>query len=347
MGVRYASVEDVRAAMDTKTSARDTARIMRALESASRAVDTLCARRFYPTATTRYFDWPNVQRARPWRLWLGADEIISITTLTVADETIAAADYFLEPANSGPPYDRIEIDLSSTAAWSSGDTHQRSIAVTGVFGHGAGTEGAGATAEALDASETGVDVTDSSLIGAGDTILVDSEYMLVTGRSMADTGVNIATGGGMTASAADVTLACDTATGIPSVGETVLVGSERMLIVDAAGTSLTVQRAYDGTVLAAHDAAASVWAPRTLTVTRGELGTTAATHDTATAVARHAPPGLVRDLTIAHAIVRLEQESAGYARTVGAGETSRNASLAGLRDLEEQVMAAYGRVGSP
>lgn len=343
MGISYATVEDVKTAIDVKASAYEDRRIRRALESASRSVEGQMNRRFYPQVDTRYFDWPTQQHSWPQTLWLQQHEVISITTLTAGGTTISASSYNLEPNGDGPPFNRIELKLSSSASFGGGASHQQNIAVTGVFGYGNETEAAGALAEALDDSETGVDVTDSSLIGVGDTVLVDSEYMLVTGKSMLDTAVDIHASDSLTASASDVAITCSTTTAIPQVGETILIDSERMLVVDLAGSVLTVKRAWDGSALAAHAAGASIYAPRTLTVTRAALGTTAATHLISATVYRHVVPGLIRDLTIAEAIVRYEQETAGYARTVGSGDNVRNASMSGLNDLRAQAYAEYGR----
>jgi hypothetical protein len=118
--------------------------------------------------------------------------------------------------------------------------------------------------------------------------------------------------------------------------------SERMLIVDIAGNNLTVKRAWDGTVLAAHTGS-SIYAPRTLTVTRGALGTTAAIHTTAAAITCHVVPGLVRELCIAEATNLLLQGASGYARTIGAGDYTKESSGTGLANLRDQVYAAYGR----
>ncbi len=98
-----------------------------------------------------------------------------------------------------------------------------------------------------------------------------------------------------------------------------------MLITDIAGNVLTVKRAWDGSVLATH-VGATVYAPRLLTVVRGVLGTAAATHLNGAAVAVHAVPGLVRELAVAEALNLFLQESAGYARTVGEGDSLRMAS---------------------
>lgn len=340
MGIWYATRESVKSALDSAETARNNAQVDRAIESASRSVDNLCHRVFYPQTATRYFPWPDRRRSRPWRLWLDHDELISVTTVTAGGVVIPSTDYFLEPANSGPPYTHVEIDLASNAAFAAGSTHQRAIEIAGVFGYRADEVTAGDLAEALDASETGVDVTDSSVIGVGDLIRVDSERMLVTGKAMLNTGFT--TGGALTASNADVTVAV----GDPSVwrvDETILVDSERMLVTDISGNNLTLRRAWDGSVLAAHNSGAIMYAPRTLTVTRGALGTTAAIHSTAADIVRHDWPGLVRDLTIAESLNTLQQESSGYARTIRSGEGSADAGGVGLEDLRSRCYRAHGR----
>lgn len=349
MGVTYATREAVKAALDSAETARNNTTVDRALESASRDVEKLCHRKhFYPQNATRYFDWPDPRRSRSWRLWLDADDVISVTTLTAGGTTIVAADYFLEPANSGPPFTSVEIDLASSAAFTAGATHQRAIAITGVFGYRADESTAGALAEELDGSETAIDVTDSSAIGVGDLIRVDNERMLVTGKSMLDTGQNCSA---LTASASGTSITGVTA-GTIVVGETILVDSERMLVVDVAGTTLTVKRAWDGSVLAVHSNGADIYAPRTLTVTRAAVGTTAATHSTAAAILRYDPPGLVRDLVVAEALNQLQQEGSGYARTVRSsggmtdtgGGGMADAGGGGLPDLRTRCRRAHGRL---
>lgn len=347
--VCYCTREDVQRALDIKETARSARQIDRAIEAASDAIDGgpgqiggLLKRRFYPEARTMTFDWPSSRYARPWRLWLNQHELVSVGTLTAGGTAIAAGDYLLRP-DDGPPYTHVEINLGSSAAFSAGDTHQRAISIAGTYGYGADTAAAGALAEALDASETGVDATDSSLVGVGDLIAVESERMLVTGKAMLDTGVDIHAADSLTASASDVSLTMSTTTGAPVVDEVILVDSERMLVVDVAGSVLTVKRAWDGSVLAAHSAGASIYAPRTLTVVRGAYGTTAASHSTSTAVARHVTPGLVRDLACGLALVQLLGEQAGWARTAGSGEHQREVTGRGLAKLREDAYAAYGR----
>jgi hypothetical protein len=336
MGVWYATVEDVRGALETAESRRSDTQIRRALESGSRSVEGQLRRVFYPELATRYKDWPNYQYADTWRLWLDKDELISVSTLAIAGTATTA--YLLRP-DTGPPFTRIEMSLATSSSFSSGSSHQRSIAITGVFGHSAPEEAAGELAEALDASETGVDVTDSATLGTGSVIRVDNERMIVTRLSMLDTTQDLQTP--MTESLANTTVAVSDGTKFFE-DETILLDSERMRIVDIAGNNLTVKRAVDGSVLAAHTGS-SIFAPRTLTVTRGALGTTAATHSLAAPVLRLAPPGLVVELTVAEALNTLQQEQSGYARVVGEGENAIEVRGQGLSQIRADALIALGR----
>jgi hypothetical protein len=335
----YSSREEVTGALDVAATAYAAARVDRAIEAAADNVDGLCHRRFWPQSGTRYKTWPDSAYGTPWRLWLDADELVSVSALVAGGVTIPPADYFLEPANSGPPFTSIEIDLSSSSAFAAGDTRQRAVAITGVFGHSADSAPAGALAEALDASETAVDVTDSAAVGIGHLIRVDDERMLVTGKSMLTTGQTLQTA--LTASAASTTVAVTTGSAF-AAGETILLDSERMLIQDISGNNLTVRRAYDGSVLAAHTGS-TIYAPRTLTVVRGAAGTTAATHSTAASITRHVPPALVRDLALAYSVNQLLQETAGYARVAGSGENVREFTGRGVAAIEADCYQRFGR----
>jgi hypothetical protein len=328
----------VTSALDVAETARTAAQIDRLSLAASRSVDQLCHRVFYPTKTTRYLDWPSDQLGTSHRVWLGEHhELISLTSVTSGG--VAVTDYFLEPQGSGPPYTRLEIDLSGSGSLSAGDTAQRSLALTGVFGACADTTTATTLAEALDSSETGVDVA-GGLLSPGHLILVDSEYMTVTGRNLLTTGVT--TSGALTAVKTGTSVAVSSAASF-TAGEVITVDSERMLITDIAGSTLIVERAWSGSVLAAHNSGVTVYSGRTLTVQRGQLGTTAATHDSGATVYRHVPPPLVHQLTVAETLVALDRERSGYARTIGSGEATRPASGGDLADLRKQAYRAHGR----
>lgn len=339
----YATREDVKAALDFRETARANGQIDRAIEAASRAVEGLCHRRFYPQVATRYFDWPNPQRAASWRLWLDDSELISLTSISSGGTAISTADVLLEPNRTGPPYNRIEIDLGSSAAFGGGDTHQRDITITGLWGYTNDETYVADVDEAMTSTETDLDITDSAGIGVGSILRVGAERMLVTGKTMRDTGVNIDAADSLTASAADVSITLSTTTAAPTVDEVILIDSERMLVVDRAGAVLTVRRAFDGSVLAAHAAGADIYAPRALTVTRGALGTTAAAMSSGDDIYRWDPPAPVRELAMAEAINDLLQGQSGYARVVGSGENQREMSGRGLRDLRQSVYVSHGR----
>lgn len=335
----YATREDVKSAGDIAETARNNAQIDRAIAASTGVIDGRLHRSFAPVTATRTFDWPNRQYARPWRLWLDANELVSATALVSAGTTISAADYFLRP-DTGPPYNRVEIDLDSSAAFGGAATHQRSISITGVWmGCPLDEAPAGALAEALDSSETGVDVTDSSAVGVGSILRCESERMIVTGKTMLTTGQTLQTN--MAADRAATTVAVTTGSAY-QVGETILLDAERMLIVDIAGNNLIVRRAWDGSVLATHSGS-TIYAPRTLTVTRGALGTTAASHDTATALVRHVPPPPINRLATALALDTVAQEGSGYARQVGTGDGQREAAGRALRAAWDDAYTAHGR----
>lgn len=344
-GIWYATREDVMRALDAKPTTRNVQQIDRALESASRDAESLCHRHFYPVQATRYFDWPARGGSTPGVLRLNHQELISVASLASGGTTITSGQYNLEPVNDGPPYNRVEINLGEDASFGGGDTYQRDVQIAGLWGHRSTEVTAGATAEALDASETGVDVNGAAAaaLGVGSIIRVDSERMIVTGRAWLDTSLNVG-GSGLAAQQNSVTLAVTDGTAF-AVDEVLLVESERVLVTDIAGNNLTVQRAWDGTVLAAHAVGVDIYASRTLTVTRGALGTTAAAHSTATTINPWKSPGLVRDLTIAEAENRFLQENAGYARTSKASTGSKSVSVEALAldSLRTRTYNAYGR----
>lgn len=333
----YATREEIKAATDSNSTAYDNDRVDRANESAARTIEGLLHRKFYPSSGTRYFDWPNFQYARSWRLWLDEHELTSASSVVSGGVTLSAADYFLRP--DSPPYNRIEIDRGSSASFSTGDTAQRSVAITGVFNYPTNAGAAGALAEALDTVELQVDVTNSAAIGIGHLITIESERLLVADKGLLDTGVN--TGGSLTASDADNTVSVADGT-LFFAGELLVIGSERMRIEDIAGNTLIVRRAADGSVLATHNTGVDIYAGRRLLCYRGATGTTAATHADTTAITVNLPPALIRNLNIALAVTNLQQESGGFAPNVGSGG-SRRAGSAAPQTLIEQAMTAYGR----
>lgn len=330
--VSYTTRETVVGALgDISPTARGTALVDAAIESASRSVEALCHRTFYPWSGTRYFEVDGGWWAEN-RLWLNQNDLISVTAITVDGTVAAPADWQLFPGD-GPPYTSVGFPSGPSLPV------QGRTAVTGVFGYGNDQAPAGTAAEAMDAVETGMDVSNAALIGVGDVLTIDTERMIVTDRTWITTAQTVQTP--LTASAANTTVAVTTGSAY-AAGEMLLLDSERVLITDIAGNNLTVRRAQDGTVLAVHTGS-TIYAARTLTVVRGALGTTAATHLTAAPLTRLLVPALVRALATAEAVNEVQLQAGGYAASTGSSDAETVQSSKGLADLRARCLAGFGR----
>src|SRR5260370_6052428 len=176
-GVCYCTRETVKTALDIKESARVNDQVDRALTGARDSVESLCNRKFYPQADTRFFDWPNFDRAYPWRLWLYADEVISVSALSSGGTVIPQNQYFLRAGRgyAGPPVTYIELDRSTAAACRAGATPPRSRSGARVVGYSAAPTPAGTlTAAMSDTTGTAATVSDSSKASPGAPGLSDS-----------------------------------------------------------------------------------------------------------------------------------------------------------------------------
>jgi hypothetical protein len=328
--------------LDGPATSRTNQQIDRLIESKSRGIERRLHRRFAPTIATRYFDWPSSQMGKSWRLWLDADELISATTVTAGGATVSSSDYFLEPANLGPPYDRLEMDISSSSAFGTGNTHQRDIAIAGLFGYTNDLTSIGALSSTLSntAGSTANATWTTPRFGVGDILLIDSERVVITGRNMSSSAQTLQNS--PTASTADTTIAVTAGTSF--LADTVLlIDSERMFVVDVAGNNLIVKRAWDGSVLAAHTAGATVYTYTGITLDRAQFGTTIASHSSLATIYQWQVPGPVRQLCIAEVLNAFQQEASGYARTIGSGDNVRNAMGAGIEDIRRDVMQSHGR----
>lgn len=339
MGVWYVSREEVASAPDIKASAYMTRDIDRACESASRRVERLCRREFYPQTGTRYKDFPNTQQAMSGRLWLDQDELISLTSMTAGGVTIPTANVNLEPVNDGPPYTYLELNRSSTSSLAAGSTSQHALALTGVFGGAPiDEESSGTLAANITASVTSLQL--SSTVGVGSLIRIGTERMIVTGKAWVASGQTLGADLASSNSATAVSVATGTAF---AAGDLLMIDSELISVVDVVGNVLLVKRAFGGAPLAAHTTGATISWQRVLTVTRGAVGTTAATHASTDAAVRWLAPAPVRDLALAFALDTLFQQGSGYARTVGSGENERVFSGRPIQALADEVVATYGR----
>jgi hypothetical protein len=337
----YCSREDVKRALDIAETARNNVVIDDAIASGSRSVDDMCHRVFYPTLATRYFGFPE-RLGRTWRLWLDENEIISIDELSADGLVMSSSDFYLEPANSGPPYTYVEVNRDTVGSFAFGGHRQRDIAIEGAFGYKISEQSVGElTSElAADANASASITFTTGRIGVGDLFRIGDERMIVTRRTMVDSTQNI--GDDLTASKNDVLVPVTDGTAFAE-DTTLLIGAERMLIVDIAGDNLIVKRAYDGTVLAAHTTGADVYTLSGAQLERAVLGTTLAVHASGAAIQRFRYPSLVTSLAKAEAINILQQDQAGWGRTAGTGDTEREMSAKGLDRLRRQVFNAHGR----
>jgi len=341
----YCTREQVKRAGAIHGADKD-AQLDRLIEAASRDFDKATRRRYIPETATKLYRWPN-RHGSGYTLWLSHDLLSVITLQTKAQDssptTIAAADYFLEPQQHGPPYNRIEIDLSSSAAFEAGDTPQRSISVNGSWGYSNTTKSAGTVSSGLaaSASATSMVCSNAALIGVGEALLIESEQLFVSDRSYANLAT-ILIDGALTADMSNVSVTVDAGHGI-NAGETIKVDSEEMYVSFVSGNVLTVIRAYNGSVLAAHSDNTAVQINRTLTVERGVNGTTAATHANATAISKYQPPFDVVSHIVAEVLAAFAQEEAHWGRTVGSGEGVVEFSTRSLAARRESLVKRYQR----
>lgn len=345
MGIRYATREQVRSSLEIAHSAWSDALIDGKLETTSRDAEKFLHRRFYPELRTIRKDWPGYQYSPTWQLWLDDQELISLASFVSGGTSIPTADIKLRRGDdlAEPPYSYLEIDLSSSSAFSSGLTWQQSNVLTGVFGYNETDTGTvrGLLGGNINSAVQTLVINPSNGtldVGVHSLLLIGTEYLVLTDRRMSDTGQNL--GAALTASNGDTVVSVGDGTAFAN-GEIILIGGERMRVNDIAGNTLIVSRAWDGTVIDDHLINADIYALRTFTATRGVLGSTAAAHTAADPVYAH--QFVVNELVLAETVVLLEQQSSGYARTVGSGPNLREAKGVGLEDIRQRAYMSYGR----
>lgn len=328
---------------DIRETARANAQIDRLLLGSSEQIEELLHRVFYPMVDTRYFDWPNRSGSPTWDFDLGSNELVSASAVVSGGTTISASNYDLRryDERNSPPYTLLQLDTSTSAAFSSGSNPRRSLAISGTYGFRDDNSASGATASSIDADDTSVAVTDSSRVGTWSLIRLGTERLLVTRRSLLTTGQTITADLASSAAATTVTVA---STATIFADEILTIDSERLLVEDVpSATTLVVHRAWSGSVLAAHTTGATLYAPRTLTIERAVLGTTAAVHNSAVSLELFDFPGLVQQLAIALTLDGKANEDGQYSRTVGSGDNEREMSGRGIRQLKKDAYATLGR----
>jgi hypothetical protein len=338
----YCTREQVKSALDSVETARNNRRIDRHVASGAESVEKLTLRKFYPQLATRTLDWiPELDTPASWRLWLDENELAGQpTAISSGGDALTLADVFARP-DTGPPFDHLEVNRGSSAAWTSAATMQRAISVTGPFGSAAVEDVAAATlAAGINSSVTTAQISASWEIGVGSLLLCGTERMWVTNRSMLTTAQTLQTL--VDASQSTTGIAVTTGSAYTE-DEVIMLDSEKMRIDEITGNTLHVKRAWDGTALASHASGVTIYSPRQLTVERAVCGTTAASHSLGDAVLVYRPPSLINQLNVAYAEVGFLDEASGYTRTVGAGDNEREAAGRRLIELEKRVKTAFYR----
>lgn len=340
----YTTRERVMRAAGVKAAAYLAPEIDAAIGSASRAVDRLCHRGdgtrpgFAPWTGTITYDWPVLNNEDSYRFWLNQNSLASLTSAVSGGVNIFAA-CLLRP-ETGPPYSSVIVDRDSDdlLTFTSG-AGEASLALGGVW---CGCTVAELTRSTwlLGSSPDGStdQITLNAPLGVGNIVRIGSERIILTEKAWADSTQDVAS---LAASANAQTVAVSDGSAF-FTGEELLIDAELVLVRSIAGDNLIVQRAVSGSTLAAHTNASIYWA-RTFTVQRGSLGTTAAGHTSGAALAVYQPPPLVEQLTVAYAQDQRAQENSAYARTVGSGDSEKQATGGGIRALEDRVYAAHGR----
>lgn len=324
----YATREQLAAATDVKASALSAAQLDADLAAASRTVEAILHRKLYPWSGTRSFDFPQ-RGATSWRVWFDQYTLIALDSVANGDGTaLSPAGLFLDPQD-GPPYASAQVDLGTTAAFASGDTWQRALGFTGLWGDSNQQNPAGTLTASITSGTVVLGVSDSSLLGVGSLLTVGSERTLVTGKGLADTTAT--TTADLDVKAASTLI--PVTGGTVHAGEVITVGSERMQVTDVAGSNLIVKRAVDGSVLAAHTLGAAVYAPRAVTVVRAVTGTAAASANNGASITVWAPPPPLGQLAVAIAVAVAQQRTGGWTKTASAA----------LDELTDQTRQMFGR----
>lgn len=164
----YATLADLKAALQIDDDNLDR-RLERVIESASRAIDKVCRRKFYRETLTLYFSGGQRTRIDPFserRLSgvhsLAVGDLISVTSLKTDDdgdrifETTwdASRDYYLGPVNAPAvpkPYSHIEADGINGRYWF--PPHIKGVELVGEWGFAFDYDGSGSYVAPPDVGE--------------------------------------------------------------------------------------------------------------------------------------------------------------------------------------------------
>lgn len=330
----YVAREAVKVALELASPSYDDA-VDLAIAQASDKIDGQLRRTFYPTYDTRYFDYPNDQLANTGELWLEEDEVTEVLSLSSGGQVISPANYFLY---STSPFDRISLNRSSSSSFTTGNTYQNNIAVTGTFGYTDAEKFATTLTVAINTSVTLATITNGATVGVGQLIRVGSERMLVTGKKLVNSGQTSLVELDQMASQTIIPVTDGTAF---NAGEEIYIDGESMTILMVKGNDLIVKRST--TWLEGHLINSPIYVARQLELIRAATGTTAGSAGIAAEVYVLTPPSLIQQLCMAEAVTTYLQTDTGYARSLGSGSSDGKPSGAGLDELWKAAKATFKR----
>lgn len=196
---------------------------LRNIEAASRAVDTWCKRHFYPLRARYYFDFVDSREIQ-----FGPHDLVEAETVYTAngDDTIASDYYYLM---TGEDYnyevkDRLRIDDTSGYTLYVGSNYQQANSIMGVWTYH--NRWSGAWMDSLDTVKTN---------------------LTASATSLAVNHVNGVNGDGYAPRF--------------QVGQLLQIESEWLYVADtdSNANTVTVARAQNGTMAAAHDATTAIY----------------------------------------------------------------------------------------
>lgn len=328
--------------LDFQEVARNNDMMDRSLAQATDIAERFLKRGFYPWYGTRRFDWPNRDNPVNWRLRLDDDELIRLVSATAGSDSLSLSNVLPYP-DDGPPYTWLETAVAGNDVFQSGDTWQDAIALTGQWGYREDSRTVATLVGTINTSVSTLVLSNAAAVSVGDVLLIDTEYLVIRDQLQVTTGQTLQTP--ITAMASSTAVAVTTGSAFQA-GEVITLDAERMLVLDVAGNTLIVKRAWDGTVLATHTGS-TIYAARQYTVDRAACGSTAASHTNGVTVRQHVIPAAVEALTMAEAGWLYANHAAGWQTAPGTTNRSTSA-LAGLeviRDLRANARAAVGRKG--
>lgn len=305
----YIGLEELKSFLDVKTDTKND-RYKLLVAAISRFIENHTGRKFYPTTEARYFDWES-----PREVIFRRDDLLSVSALHdgSADKVVDIS-YLLYEEKNYPPYRKIILEPTMDSFFYD-NYKEQSIKITGDWGYCDTVVDTGITCPDLSSGATSMAVSNGSKIDIGWLLLIDSERIFVQDISESDSGEDTS------GSVEDYTI--DIPVGTPSafhVGEILRINDENMKVKRINASSVSVERAYDGTTPVSHSSGVDVYVYRTFTIEGAQHGSTPASHTIGATISRYVPPA---DIVIACGILvsRADKRSdSSWSDTLGSSE---------------------------